>query len=391
MSNLELLDDRLPMVAIVGRPNVGKSTLFNRIVGRRKAVVLDTPGVTRDRNFEPAEWEGRDFTLVDTGGYETEPRDATFEQMRDQSLMAVEQADVVVFLTDVREPDNPVDQDVAAVLRRSRKPVLLAVNKSDNNRLIQESYAFCALGFEDQFAVGALNGGGVAELLDRIVELLPPAQEEPGAAEALGTRIAVIGRPNVGKSSLVNALLGRERVIVNPLPGTTRDTIDTTLRLRGDDGQERLYTLLDTAGLRRRGKIQRGVEQLSVLAAQASLRRCDVALVLIDAEQGLTEQDQHIAGYAHQAFRPCVLVVNKWDLLEKDSTTAGAFAKELRGEMGYVSYAPIVMVSAKTGQRARRVLSLADKALAESRREIGTPALNDWLHETTQRLSPPWH
>lgn len=467
MPEIEILSHRLPIVAIVGRPNVGKSTLFNRVVGRRKAVVLDTPGVTRDRNFEAAEWNGRPFTLVDTGGYETEPRDATFEQMRRHSLMAVEEADLVIFLTDVREIQNPIDLDVARILRRSGKPLIVAVNKCDNSALCHEASAFYGFGFEHLYAITALTGTGVADMLDCIVELLP-THEEGEQAPPQGIRIAVIGRPNVGKSSLVNALLKRERVIVNEMPGTTRDPIDTTFRVRRerpahlpspataepppdgpgaqsplansflpgqsaeDEGdfppspalprpdreddastdadnysdaegvdleaapvpvpewqEYRTYTIIDTAGLRRRGRIEVGPEKGSAILAQRSLNRCDVAIVLIDAVDGLTEQDQHIAGFAHDAFRPLIIVVNKWDAIEKDTKTADQLAQRLRDAMGYVNYAPILTLSAKTGQRVDRLLPLIDKVYDESMKEIPTPVLNRWLAETTHRLSPP--
>ncbi|MFW6287073.1 MAG: ribosome biogenesis GTPase Der, partial [Candidatus Sumerlaeota bacterium] len=337
MPNLEILDTQLPIVAIVGRPNVGKSTLFNRVIGRRKAVVIDQPGITRDRNFELAEWNGRKFSLVDTGGYETEPRDATFEQMRRQSLTAVEEADVVILLADVHDDGNPVDQDVADILRRSGKPIVLAVNKCDNLQIEQEAYSFYSLGFEDLFAISSMNGAGVADMLDRIVEQMPEKKDLPETGQRYGVRIAVMGRPNVGKSSLVNSILQRERVVVNDMPGTTRDTIDTTFRYRPDnpEADEQVYTLVDTAGLRKRGKIEKGVEKVSASQAHHSLARAHVALVLLDASEGLTEQDKHIAGFAHEDFRPSIIVVNKWDVVEKDSSTAGQFAKDLRERMPF--------------------------------------------------------
>jgi GTP-binding protein len=463
---MRILNDKLPIVAIVGRPNVGKSTLFNRVVGRRKAVVLDIPGMTRDRNYETAAWAGRNFSLVDTGGYESVHADVIYKQMREQSMVAVHEADIVVFLTSVLEPDNPVDQDVANELRRSRKPVLLAVNKCDNTRRHQEAMQFYSLGFEELFPISSINGGGVADLLDRIVELIPEAPPEAPRLDSI--RIAVIGKPNVGKSSLVNAILGQKRVIVSDVPGTTRDTIDTVFSIAVDEPariqeepqpdldafekpepegeedyesefdefesdesdelddsdedfdsdwsdevaeieeldeleeldegvalplfpgapHERRYTLIDTAGLRRRGKIERGIEMLS---AQANLERCDVALVLIDAEQGITEQDKHVAGYAFQSHRACIIVVNKWDLLAKDNSTAGEFARRVRNEMGYLQHVPMIMVSAKTGQRVHRILPIVDRVFQEYTRQIKTSVLNKWLRETIIRLSPPFH
>jgi GTP-binding protein len=385
METKEILHSRLPILALVGRPNVGKSTLFNRIVRRRKAVVLDIPGVTRDRNYERVEWSGRIFSVVDTGGYESEPVDAVYDQMREQSLIAIEEADVVIFLTNVDEPGNPVDHDVANILRRSGKPILLAVNKCDGRKTEEESYAFYELGFSDQFAISALNGIGVAELLDRALELLPAFEEEdedPEIRDAI--RIAVIGKQNAGKSTLINTLLGEERVIANPLAGTTRDTIDTTFR-----ANDRVYTIIDTAGIRRRGRIERGIEKLSVLSAQASLERADMAFIMIDAAEGVTEQDEHIAGMAHEAFRPSILVLNKWDLVEKDHTTAGAFAKMLRDKMPYLAYAPIVTLSAKTQQRVSRLLPMVDTVYEEWTREISTKVLNEWLEDSLRRFPPP--
>jgi GTP-binding protein len=388
-AKVELLHGELPLVAIVGRPNVGKSSLFNRIVGRRKAVVLETPGLTRDRNFERADWAGREFTVVDTGGYEVEGVETGAGplkvEMREQALLAIEESDLVIFLVDARESLTPLDGEVMEILRRARRPFLVAANKCDNPAQENLAVDFYALGVDRVFPISALHGHGVGDLLDAVVATLPPAEEEIPEAEA-GIRIAVIGRQNVGKSTLVNALLGQERVITSPVPGTTRDAIDTTFR-RG----ERIYTLIDTAGIRRRGKIEYGIEGLSVISARASLARCDVALVVIDAAAGLTAQDAHVAGFAAEAGRALVIIVNKWDAVEKDEKTAGQWAKRLRAEWGFLAWAPILFASALTGQRVTKIFELVDKAHAEFTREVSTRDLNRALAEMITHQSPPTH
>ncbi|AXA36826.1 MAG: ribosome biogenesis GTPase Der [Candidatus Hydrogenedentota bacterium] len=381
----EILYRHLPIVAVVGRPNVGKSTLFNRITGRRKAVVLDTPGVTRDRNYHIAEWNGTRFLTVDTGGYEHEPTSELSALMREQTLLAIEEADAIILLLDSREPMHPTDDEVIELLRRTAKPVFVAVNKCDNReqRLAAIS-EFARLGLE-LYPISALHGHGTGDLLDAVVASLPKRTEEEEAAEAeLGIRIAVVGRPNVGKSTLVNRILGFERTIASPVPGTTRDAIDTTFRLN-----DKIYTLIDTAGIRRRGKIERGAENLSVLSALMSLERCDIALILVDATEGITDQDAHVAGYAVDAGCGCIIVVNKWDLVEKDETTAGAFVKALRAEWGFLKHAPVIHVSALTGQRVERLFQLVDRVYAEYTKEIETSTLNRWLQKAISHVSPP--
>jgi GTP-binding protein len=378
----------LPVVAIVGRPNVGKSSLFNRIVGRRKAVVLEIPGITRDRNFEPADWNGRHFMVVDTGGYEVDGVETGAgplrEEMREQAALAIEDADLVILLVDALDGLNPLDREVLDLLRRGKRPTIVAVNKCDNPRAEALIADFTALGVEHLFPVSALHGHGVGDLLDDVVKALPPPRETEGEAPDHGIRVAMIGRQNVGKSSLVNALLGHERVIVADHPGTTRDAIDTTLR-RGEQN----YTLIDTAGIRRRGKIQRGIEGLSVMSAEANLRRCDVALVVLDAAQGLTAQDAHIAGVAAEAGRAIILVVNKWDAVEKDSGTTGEWVKRLRSEWAFLAWAPVQFVSAKSGQRVVKLFEMIDRVHAEFNRRIPTPELNRALAEILAHQPPP--
>lgn len=375
----------LPVVAIVGRPNVGKSTLFNRITGSKKAVVHDTPGLTRDRNYLSGEWEGREFLLVDTGGYEVETEEEIYRQMRVQTLLAVEEAHVIVFLADLFEGSNPVDDEVMQRLRKSGKPLIVAVNKCDNReRRDLAVVEFSRFGVDRVYGISALHGNGSAELMDAIIELLPKEDELADEPAAAGIRVAVVGRPNVGKSTLVNKILGYERVIANPLPGTTRDAIDTTFELDG-----KIYTLIDTAGIRRRGKVEKGPEKLSVGASMFSLEKCEVALILIDAKDGLTEQDAHVAGYAVDSGCGVIVVVNKWDAVDKDHKTVDEFTVNLRDEWGFLKFAPVIFISALSGQRVEKLFSLIDAVHAEYYREIETSTLNGWLQKITKHLSPP--
>ena len=386
MAQRDMLQRHLPIVAIVGRPNVGKSTLFNRLTGRRKAVVLDTPGVTRDRNYHVAEWNGTRMLVVDTGGYESEPTHPLSAAMREQTLLAIDEADVIIHVVAADEPLNPTDHDILELLRKAHKPVFIAVNKCDNESIKQAALAeFASFGMEI-FPISALHGLRTAELLDRVTEALPRLSEEELAAleSQEGIRVAVVGRPNVGKSTLVNKILGYERVIASPVPGTTRDPVDTTFTLN-----DKVYTLIDTAGIRRRGRIERGAENLSVLAALMSLERCDVALILVDAAEGLTDQDAHVAGYAVDAGCGCIIVINKWDLIEKDEKTAGAFVKALRSEWGFLKHAPVLHVSALTGQRVHRIFDLIDTVYAQYTRKIETSELNELLQKALARQSPP--
>ncbi|MCX7718949.1 MAG: ribosome biogenesis GTPase Der [Candidatus Sumerlaeaceae bacterium] len=375
----------LPIVAIVGRPNVGKSTLFNRVIGQRKAAVHDTPGLTRDRNYHPASWAGRDFLLVDTGGYEIETGETIYRLMREQTLMAIEEADVIVFMTDANELMNPTDDDLMDMLRQSHKPVLVAANKSDNETLRMAALSeFARFGAPEVFPISAAHGVGTGDLLDEVAARLPVSRAGAEADTDAGIRIAVVGRQNVGKSTLVNRILGYERVIACDVPGTTRDAVDTTFER---DGQR--YTLIDTAGIRRRGKVEAGAERLSVTSSVMSMERCDIALVVVDAARGLADQDAHVAGYAVDAGCACVLVVNKWDLVEKDSRTADDFKRRLRQELAFMSFAPVLFVSALTGLRVQKLFEVIRSVDEQYRREIATPELNEFLKRATAHVSPP--
>jgi len=372
-----------PLIAIVGRPNVGKSMLFNRLVGRRLAIVEDTPGVTRDRLYAEADWCGRTFDIVDTGGIEPKTDDEILRSMREQALTAVETADVIVFVGDISTGVTAADKEVASMLLRSRKPVVLAVNKMDSIGAVDpEIYEFYSLGLGDPVAVSAVHGHGTGDLLDRCLELFPPEEETPEEDDAI--RIAVIGKPNVGKSSLVNRILGEERVIVSNVAGTTRDAIDT--RLANEFGE---YVLIDTAGIRRKARVDDRVEKYSVLRAQSAIERADVCLILIDARDGVTEQDTKVAGMAHEAGKANVIVVNKWDLIDKDDKTMDRLRADIRRDLSYMPYAPIVFISALTGQRVNNLFDLVNKANEQTARRITTGMLNDVLADAQARVQPP--
>ncbi len=371
-----------PLVAIVGRPNVGKSTLFNKLIGRRLSIVEDTPGVTRDRIYADAEWLTHSFTLIDTGGIEPASEDIIAVQMRRQAELAIETADVIIFLVDGREGMTAADEEVAAMLRRSNKPVVLAVNKLDAPKFNDAIYEFYALGLGDPVIVSAGQGLGLGDMLDEVCAHFPPEAQEEGEHPL---NIAVVGKPNVGKSSLVNAILGEERCIVSNIPGTTRDAVDTLFTVDGEP-----FVLVDTAGIRRKRAVEdETIERYSVIRSLAAVRRADVVLIVVDAEQGLSEQDVKIAGYVHEEGKPSVLVVNKWDLIEKDTNTMNQFKKDMQVDLAFMDYVPFLFLSAKTGQRVNKLLGAAKESYAQSIRRITTGTLNDIVNEAISMTEPP--
>ncbi len=370
-----------PIVAIVGRPNVGKSTIFNRIVEERMAIVEDMPGVTRDRLYGNGDWLNREFTVIDTGGIEIgdEP---LLVQMRAQAELAIEEADVIIFIVNGREGVTSADQEVAKLLFRSKKPIVLGVNKIDNPDMREQLYEFYALGFGEVYPISGAHGLGLGDLLDEVVKHFPTDQGDEYDEDTI--RIALIGRPNVGKSSLVNALIGEERVIVSNIPGTTRDAIDTSFER---DGQK--YVVIDTAGMRKRGKVYESIEKYSVLRSLKAIERSDVVLVVINAEEGLIEQDKKIAGYAHEAGRAVILVVNKWDTIEKDDKTMRNFEQDLRDEFLFLSYAPILFLSAKTKQRLHLLLPQVKKVAENQQLRVPTNVLNEVIMDAVAMNPTP--
>ncbi len=373
-----------PIVAVVGRPNVGKSTLFNKIIGERRSIVEDTPGVTRDRIYGDAEWNGRQFLLVDTGGIEPKTDDLILAKMRMQAEIAIGTADVIVFLCDIHAGLTADDRDIAVMLKKSGKPIVVAVNKVDRiGDLPYEYYEFYELGFDrDPIALSSIHGTGTGDLLDEVVAALPVEGEDE---EEDGTvAVAVIGKPNAGKSSLVNRLIGEERQIVSNIPGTTRDAVDTEFR-----NELGCFTFIDTAGIRRQSKVEDRIEKFSVLRAKMAVERADVCLLLIDAAEGITEQDEKIAGIAHEAGKATIIVVNKWDLIEKDNSTVNEFNKKIRTALAYMPYAPIYYVSALTGQRTGLLFEKILEVYAEAHKRITTGMLNDLLNDAITRVQPP--
>ncbi len=370
-----------PVIAIVGRPNVGKSMLFNKIIGQRLSIVEDTPGVTRDRIYGESDWNGRKFTLIDTGGIEPRTDDQILAFMREQAEIAMEHADVIVFLTDVKTGITASDQEVASMLLRSGKPVVLAVNKVDQG-MSPDVYEFYNLGLGDPIAVSAVHGHGTGDLLDECVKYFPPEDEEEAEDDAI--QVAIIGKPNVGKSSLTNKILGHQRVIVSDVAGTTRDAIDS--RFENDKGK---YVFIDTAGMRKKSRVEEAIEKYSVLRSQMAIDRCDVCLILIDATEGVTEQDTKVAGMAHEAGKASIIVVNKWDLVAKDGKTMDKMRQEIRRDLSYMTYAPILFISALTGQRVDRLFELINYVNDQAATRITTGMLNNVLEDAQTRVQPP--
>lgn len=372
-----------PIVAVVGRPNVGKSTLFNKLIGQRLSIVKDTPGVTRDRIFAPCEWCGRKFMLADTGGIEPRSDDVILSQMRRQAQLAIDQADVILLVTDLRSGVTANDADVAVMLQKSGKPVVLCVNKCDSpGEVPAEFYEFYNLGLGDPVAVSSIHGHGTGDLLDAVTALLPPEEPEDEDREII--RVAVIGKPNAGKSSLVNRIAGEERAIVSDIAGTTRDAIDTPVHNAHGD-----FIFIDTAGLRRRSRVDDAIEKYSVLRAEMAVERADVCVILIDGTEGFTEQDSKVAGIAHEQGKACIIAVNKWDAVEKDDKTMDRMRKKLMEDFSFMGYAPFIFLSAKTGQRVDRLFDLIKYVYQQNSMRISTGMLNDVLAQATARVQPP--
>lgn len=372
-----------PLVAIVGRPNVGKSMLFNKLVGRRLSIVEDTPGVTRDRLYAECEWRGRAFDIVDTGGIEPGTTTQILSFMRKQAEIAIQNATVIVFLCDIKTGLTAADQDVANMLLRARKPVVLAVNKMDQVGMTNpDIYEFYNLGLGDPIAVSAVHGHGTGDLLDACFEHFPPEEEEEEDTDLI--KVAVIGKPNVGKSSLVNKVAGENRCIVSDIAGTTRDAVDTTIQ-----NQHGTFTFIDTAGLRRKSKVEDAIEHYSNLRAEMAVERADVCLILIDGQVGFTEQDSKVAGIAHEAGKGCIICVNKWDAVEKDDKTMQEMRAKLEKDFSFMSYAPILFISAKTGQRLDRMFELIKRVASSNAMRVTTGTLNDILAQATARVQPP--
>lgn len=372
-----------PIIAIVGRPNVGKSTLFNKIAGKRISIVEDTPGITRDRVYADAEWCGREFTMIDTGGIEPYSKDIILSQMRRQANLAIEMADVIIFMVNVKDGMTAADQEVATMLQKSSKPIVLVCNKVDApGDVPMELYEFYNLGLDEPMAVSSVHGRGVGDVLDKCLEYFPPETEKDEEDDTI--KVAVVGKPNAGKSSLINRLLGEDRVIVSNIAGTTRDAIDTHLEKNG-----KKYTFIDTAGMRKRSKIDDAVERYSVIRSLNAVERCDVCIVMIDGVEGISEQDTKIAGYAHEQGKATVIVVNKWDAVEKDDKTMENMRKQIYDVLGFMPYAPIVFISALTGQRVDNLFTNIDFVANQNAIRLQTGALNDVLTDAVARVQPP--
>ncbi|EAC4635707.1 ribosome biogenesis GTPase Der [Listeria monocytogenes] len=370
-----------PVVAIVGRPNVGKSTIFNRIVGERVSIVEDVPGVTRDRIYNSAEWLGKEFNIIDTGGIDLSD-EPFLEQIRAQAEIAIDEADVIIFITNGREGVTDADEQVAKILYRSNKPIVLAINKVDNPEMRDQIYDFYSLGFGEPYPISGSHGLGLGDMLDAVRAHFPKEEEEEYPDDTV--KFSLIGRPNVGKSSILNALLGEDRVIVSDIAGTTRDAIDTTYTFDGQD-----YVMIDTAGMRKRGKVYESTEKYSVLRAMRAIERSDVVLVVINAEEGIREQDKRIAGYAHDAGRAIIIVVNKWDAINKDEKTINVWTEDIREQFQFLSYAPIVFVSAKTKQRLNNLFPLINQISDNHSLRVQSSMLNDVISDAVAMNPSP--
>jgi GTP-binding protein len=372
-----------PVVAVVGRPNVGKSTFFNYLVGKRISIVEDTPGVTRDRIYAEVEWRNRKFTLIDTGGIEPYSEDMIMQQMKRQAEIAIETADVIVFMVDVKDGVTASDKEVATMLRKTQKPVILVVNKVDQiGEPPADVYEFYNLGFGELMTVSSIHGLGMGDLLDEIFKYFP--EEDPEDYDEDVIKIAVVGKPNAGKSSLINRIAGEDRVIVSDIPGTTRDAIDTYI-----ENEHGKFVFIDTAGIRRKSKINEKIEKYSIIRSWTAIERADVCLILIDAKEGVTEQDTKIAGYAHEQGKASVIVVNKWDLVEKQTGTLEEYRKKVYEKLGFMLYAPVIFISAMTGQRVDKIYGLIKYVADQAAMRITTGVLNDLLNEATAMVQPP--
>ncbi len=372
-----------PIVAIIGKPNVGKSTFFNYLVGHRISIVQDTPGVTRDRIYAETNWRGRNFTLVDTGGIEPDSEDIILSQMREQANLAIAMANVIIFLTDVKQGVTAADREIALMLKKSGKPIVLVCNKADNfEQGTQESYEFYNLGIGDPYPISATNALGIGDVLDAVYEKFPEKMENEDEKDQI--KVAVIGKPNVGKSSLINKILGQNRTIVSDIAGTTRDAIDT--EFENENGK---YVLIDTAGVRRKSKIKESIEKFSIMRTLLAIERADVCLMMIDATQGVTDQDTKIAGEAHEAGKGVIIVVNKWDAVEKETGTLEQYKKEVYDKLKYLSYAPIIFISAKTGQRVHKLFEMINNVNAQNSLRVSTSILNQVINEAIAIVQPP--
>ena len=372
-----------PIVAIIGRPNVGKSTFFNYLAGNRISIVEDTPGVTRDRVYAETNWRDRNFTLIDTGGIEPESEDIILSQMREQANLAIEVADVIIFLTDIRQGVTSADHEITLMLRKSNKPIILVCNKADNYEKDKENiYEFYNLGIGEPHAISSTNAIGIGDVLDAVYEHLPPKDSDEEDEDYI--RVAVIGKPNVGKSSLINKILGENRTIVSDIAGTTRDAIDSYFE--NDKGK---YILIDTAGIRKKSKVNERIEKYSVMRSLLAIERADVCLMLIDANEGVTEQDTKIAGEAHEAGKGIIIVVNKWDEIEKETGTLEKYKKEIYNKLAYLSYAPIIFISAKTGQRVEKLFDMINEVAKQNAIRVSTSVLNQVINEAIAIVQPP--